>query len=172
MRATSIHTHLKTAKTFAFSLIEVVLSLGVIAFALVAILGVFPVGLAANRSSISDTRAAQIINAVEATIDAQCDTFTNVQCYGETLDLSTLSNTTTTRTLYVTYPSPAVPEINNDSTSEWIYRIDMTFDNDPDVTGSATTLGAGKLNKIHLRLSGRSATEAPVQAFFVARNRG
>ena len=65
----------------SFSLVEVVLALGVISFALVAILGVFPIGLAANRTSISDTRAAQLVNAVVATIDAQCATFDNVQLF-------------------------------------------------------------------------------------------
>ena len=42
----------------AFSLIEVALSLGVVAFAFMAILGLIPVGLAASRSSIDYTRGS------------------------------------------------------------------------------------------------------------------
>jgi uncharacterized protein (TIGR02598 family) len=156
----------------AFSLIEVVLALGVIAFSLVAILGVFPTGLAANRTSISDTRAAQFINAVTATIDAQCATFSSVNCYGETLNLVTL-NTPAAAKLFVSYPSPDEPTISNDPTlSNWIYSIELSFDNDPALTPSGSKLGAGKLNKIQLRVKGKSTSEGFVELFFLARNKG
>ena len=160
------------ARGAGFSLVEVVLSLGVIAFALVAILGVFPTGLRANRASISDTRAAEVLNAITATIDAQCATFSNINCYGETLDLAALTGATS-RTLYVSYSSPGEPTISNASTlSNWIYTVQLMFDNDPSLTSSGTKLGPGKLNKIQLRLSGKSAAEGFVEAFYLARNRG
>ena len=168
----SIPTLNANHKASAFSLIEVVLALGVVAFALVAILGVFPVGLSSNRTSINDTRAAGLADAIFATIDAQSNTFSNVQCYGATLDLTSLT-TTDTRTLYASYPANNQPMISNDSTlADWIYSIELRFDKDPAVTSSGVKLGAGKLNKIQMRVSGKSATEGYVELFYTARNKG
>ena len=155
-----------------FSLIEVVLALGIIAFALVAILGVFPTGLSSNRTSVSDTRAAALANAIFATIDAQSNTFSAVQCYGTTLDLTTLS-TTDSKTIYASYSSPSQPLIGSNPTpSDWIYSIELKFDNDPAVTPSGVKLGPGKLNKIQMRVSGKSSIEGFVEMFYIARNRG
>lgn len=169
-------THILDARHAAsgFSLVEVVIALGIIAFALVAVLGVFPTGLSSNRTSVSDTRAAALANAVFATIDAQSDTFSNVQCYGTTLDLTTLSTAAAdTRIVYASYSSPSQPLISSNPTPpEWIYSIELKFDNDPDVTPSGAKLGPGKLNKIQMRISGKSTTEGFVEMFYIARNRG
>lgn len=155
-----------------FSLIEVVLALGVVGFSLVAILGVFPTGLAANRSSVSDTRAAQIANAVTATIDAQGAAFSNVQCYGLTLDLAALTTgDADIRKLYVSYPSPTTPVVSATQTADSIYTVELRFNNDPPLNAAPTTLGAGKLNRIQLRIFGRSRTEGVVEMFFIARNK-
>jgi uncharacterized protein (TIGR02598 family) len=157
----------------AFSLIEVVLALGVLAFSLVAILGVFPTGYAANRSSITDTRAAQIAQAIVATIDGQCSTFANVNCYGATLDLTALSAAAAdAKTLYVSYPSTADPVISATRTADSIYIVELRFDNDPPLTSAPTKLGAGKLNRIQIRISGLSSAEGRVELFFMARNKG
>ena len=43
-----------------FSLVEVVLSLGIAAFALIAIFGLLPVGLTSNRDSIDQSAASQL----------------------------------------------------------------------------------------------------------------
>ena len=161
-------------EAFGFSLVEVVLALGVVAISLVAILGVFPVGLSSNRTSVSDTRAAELANAVFATIDAQSSTFSSVQCYGATLDLKTLSTAVAdTRTFYASYSSPNQPVISSDpSLADRIYSIELKFDNDPAVTASGVKLGPGKLNKIQMRISGKSVTEGFVELFYIARNRG
>ena len=64
----------------AFSLVEVVLALGVISFAIVAILGVLPVGLQTGHSAQDETRAAQIAQAILASIASQApNQFDNVQ---------------------------------------------------------------------------------------------
>jgi uncharacterized protein (TIGR02598 family) len=156
-----------------FSLVEVVLALGVIAISLVAILGVFPVGLSSNRTSVSDTRAAELANAIFATIDAQSSTFSSVQCYGATLDLTALSTAAAdTRTFYASYSSPNQPVISSDpALVDRIYSIELKFDNDPAVTSSGVKLGPGKLNKIQMRVSGKSTTEGFVEVFYIARNR-
>ena len=160
----------------SFSLIEVVLALGVISFALVAILGVFPIGLAANRSSISDTRAAQLINAIVATIDAQCGTFSNVQCFGlPSLDLTTLTTTDAPKMLYASYPSPDQPTISNTEDANSIYTIELKFDNDPEVAPNpppnGTHLEPGKLNQIRIRIRGKSAAAGYLEFSYLARKR-
>jgi uncharacterized protein (TIGR02598 family) len=164
----SIHTR----KPCGFSLVEVVLALGVIAFSLVAILGVFPTGLAANRLSVSDTRAAQLASAVSATIDAQSATFSSVNCYGVLLDLATFDSTSAPQLLYASYPSPNQPNISTTQNADSIYTIELRFDNDPIVAAPGTKLGAGKLNQIQIRISGKSSNAGAAEFFYVARNKG
>ena len=55
-------------KEKAFSLVEVTIALGIVAFGLVAVLGLIPVGLNAARDAVSDTRTSQI--AQDASIRA------------------------------------------------------------------------------------------------------
>ena len=49
--------HYRTSAAQAFSLIEIVLALGVISFAIVGIMGLFPVAMRAAQESQSETRA-------------------------------------------------------------------------------------------------------------------
>src|SRR5690242_9988889 len=79
----------------ALSLVEVVVAMGLISFAMIVILAFFPVGLGSNRSSAKDTRAAQIVRAITDTIDSQSSTFGAVKCYGLTLDLTSLGTMST-----------------------------------------------------------------------------
>lgn len=58
----------------SFSLAEVVMALGIISFAMVAILGVFPVGLSTSHSSQDDTRAAQIAQDIFSSLASQAQT--------------------------------------------------------------------------------------------------
>src|SRR5437773_7022024 len=55
----------------AFSLVEVVLALGVISFALVAIIGLLPIGLASGRGTIQETRANHLAEEIFATFRSQ-----------------------------------------------------------------------------------------------------
>ena len=48
----------------AFSLIEVVIALGIFSFAIVAILGLFSISLASSRESSDDTRSAAMVSQV------------------------------------------------------------------------------------------------------------
>lgn len=61
----------------AFSLVEVVLALGVISFAIVAILGVLPIGLQTGRSAQDETRASQIAGNVLSPLAGQARDVTN-----------------------------------------------------------------------------------------------
>ena len=48
----------------AFSLVEVVMAIGIISFALVAVIGMIPVGLSTMRDAMDDNTAAQIANQI------------------------------------------------------------------------------------------------------------
>lgn len=63
-----------------FSLVEVVIALGVVGFAIVAILGVVPIGLQTSHSSQDETRAAQVAQAIFSSLSSQAQTqFNSVQ---------------------------------------------------------------------------------------------
>lgn len=67
-------------RAFGFSLVEVVLALGVVGFAIVAILGMIPIGLNTGHDAQNDTRAAQIAQAILSTVASQTQTqFSNIQ---------------------------------------------------------------------------------------------
>jgi type II secretory pathway pseudopilin PulG len=66
----------------AFSLVEVVLALGVISFAIVAILGVFPIGLSTSRSAQDETRAPQIAQTIFASLEGQPFSAVSIKLYG------------------------------------------------------------------------------------------
>src|SRR6266571_3426648 len=53
-------------RVHAFSLVELTLALGVAAFCLLAVFGLMPIGVQTNRSSTSQTAAANIMAAVVA----------------------------------------------------------------------------------------------------------
>jgi len=59
-----------SSKKGAFSLVEVTLALGVAAFCLIAVFGLMPVGVQANRNATSQTAATNIIAAVVADLRA------------------------------------------------------------------------------------------------------
>jgi type II secretory pathway pseudopilin PulG len=160
----------KPASRTAFSLVEVVLALGVVGFALVAILGVFPAGMRANRLSVTDTRAAQLTSAIVATIDSQANRFSKVNCYGVTLDLASLGSSATPRRLFVSYPSPDQPQISNIENIHTIYYVELRFNNDPEIA-PGQTLGPGKLNMIQISIRPRATTDGSAQFFHLVRNR-
>ena len=59
------------SRSDAFSMVEVVLALGIVAFGIVAILGVIPAGLRSGRSSQEDTRSNQLAQDVFASLVGQ-----------------------------------------------------------------------------------------------------
>ena len=54
----------------AFSLVELVLALGVLAFCLIAVFGLMPVGMQTNRNATSQTAATNIIGGIVADLRA------------------------------------------------------------------------------------------------------
>jgi uncharacterized protein (TIGR02598 family) len=153
----------------AFSMIEIVVALGVISFAIIAILGIFPIALSSNRSGMNEARAAQLVRAITGTIDSQCATFTSVDCFGQSLNLASLAKTDGPKTLYASYSSPSQPAISTSATGS-IYSIELRFDNNPPVTTAG--LGSGKVNLIQIRIYGKNQSEGSMEFFYLARNKG
>ena len=92
------------ARTCAFSLVEVVIALGVITVGIVGILAVFPTALQTGHSAQDETRAAHIAQSVFGSLVAQAPSqFNNVQIrLSDPLTLSPSIDLTTTSsyTLY------------------------------------------------------------------------
>ena len=61
---------MKAQNKEGFSLVEVTLALGVAAFCLIAVIGIIPVGVQANRNATSQTAATNIMAAVVADLRA------------------------------------------------------------------------------------------------------
>jgi Tfp pilus assembly protein PilV len=74
-------TQVSVRSRFGFTLAEVVLALGVIAFAIVAILGVFPLGLSTSHSAQDETRAPQIAQTILSTIASQTFNAVSIKLY-------------------------------------------------------------------------------------------
>src|SRR5947209_16405297 len=94
------------ARRSAFSLVEVVLALGIVSFAIVAILGLIPTGLQTSHSSQDETRAAQIAQSILSTMASQAQTQFNSISFQQydpngsplspiSFDLSSLNGTST-----------------------------------------------------------------------------
>ena len=97
------------AKRLGFSLAEVVIALGVIAIAVLAILAVFPAALQTGHSAQDETRAAQIAQTIFPSLAGQAvSQFSNVQFLlsdnttrsTPPIDLTTSSGATPALTLY------------------------------------------------------------------------
>jgi uncharacterized protein (TIGR02598 family) len=97
-------TSRRRARTHSFSLLEVVIALGVIAVGIVGILAVFPTALQTGHSAQDETRAAHIAQSVFGSLVAQAPSqFNNVQIrLSDPLTLSPSIDLTTTSsyTLY------------------------------------------------------------------------
>jgi uncharacterized protein (TIGR02598 family) len=155
----------------AFTLIEVALAIGVVAFALVATLGVFPAGLSEARKGVSDTRAAQLARMIVATIDSQASSFSSINCFGATLDLTNSSTTTAPALLYAEYPSPNEPLITKTQDASSIYTIEIHFNSVPPLA-PGVTLPGGAVNQLQIRVRGLVTTSTDFREFmYLARKK-
>lgn len=128
-----------------FSLMEVTTALGIISFALVALLGVFPLGLENSRMCVGETRATQLVKMITATLESE--PFTAAPCFATVtpLDLSQEESwpqpgdalpgasasqpETDPVTLYVSYDARQEPRIvrATSAPSDAIYRVELRF---------------------------------------------
>ena len=112
-------------RQLAFSLVEVVLALGVIAVGVIAILGVFPIALQTGHSAQDETRAPEIAQTIYGSLAAQAPSqFSNVRFL--------LSDGVT---LFPTPPSPSINlTLSSSPTAPTLYA-----DNEGKLIQDATT---------------------------------
>jgi len=123
---------------FGFSLVEIVLALGVISFALVAIIGLLPIGLASGRATIQETRANHLAEEIFSTLRSQQFTSVSLASLNSAsgaIDLSTENTASGTpgTPLHATYDGQFVAA--ND-----YFTIELRFRNAPEgiVNGTAS----------------------------------
>jgi uncharacterized protein (TIGR02598 family) len=137
----------------AFSLVEVVLALGVIAIAIVAILGLVPTGLQTSHSSQDETRSGQIAQSVFDTMASQAQTNFSavslpVASPAPTIDLSSSITTATS-------PAALLYADNDGQISQ--SAINATFSisiltDDFSATPSPAPFDHGYANKVTIRV--------------------
>ena len=136
----------RRAPAAAFSLVEIVLALGVISFALVAVIGLLPIGFQASRASIQETRATLVADAIFSTLRGQPFKSASLSTLGNTganLDLSTRGAAGPEPiSLYASYEGEFKP-------SSDYFTIEVTFANTP------AGLPAGSANEVRVRVSPR-----------------
>ena len=139
--------------THSFSLVEVILALGVISFAIVAIIGIVPTGLSTSHSAQDETRAAHIAQQILNSMAAQAQTrFNNVELPvpspAPLIDLST-SNTSTSAPAAFLYADNdgRISQVANGAT----FSISITTD-DFSTTTSPAPFDARYANKVTVRI--------------------
>lgn len=133
----------------AFSLVEVVLALGVVGFALLAIIGLLPIALQSDRGSIQETRANHLADAVFAVIRSQ--PFTAVS-FAEL-------QSTATADLSASNVPPAELHAGYDGTftaASDYFRIDVSFLETP------AGIVPGRANEVHVKITPRESGTKPL----------
>ncbi len=103
----------------AFSLVELVLALGVLAFCLIAVFGLMPVGMQTNRNATSQTAATNIIGGIVADLRTTPAAATTSPQFAITFG--------TDKTLY--FDASAQPSTS--LTSDSRYRLNITWNSAP-----------------------------------------
>jgi uncharacterized protein (TIGR02598 family) len=103
----------------AFSLVEIVLALGVAAFCLIAIVGLMPVGVQINRNATSQTAATNIMAAIVADLRTTPAAATTSPQFAITFD--------TGKTLYFDASGQASASLGPDSR----YRLNIMWNSAP-----------------------------------------
>jgi type II secretory pathway pseudopilin PulG len=111
--------HCCDSQTAAFSLVEVVLALGVAGFCLVAIVGLMPVGVQTNRNANSQTAATNIMAAIVADLRTTPAAATTSPQFAITFD--------TEKTLFFDASGQALTSLGPDSR----YRLNITWSSAP-----------------------------------------
>jgi len=113
-----------------FSLVEVVLSLGIVIFCSMTLIALIPVGLNANKLSREQIIALNLCRSIESDLKATPSTATTDPLYGISMPAA---GATTTSTLYDTYASGTGISFSTTSKPTSQYRFTVTL------TGAPTT---------------------------------
>ena len=128
-------------KKNAFSLVEVVAAVGVVAVGIIAILGLLPSGLNSSRDTANETRAALMAQSVDTTLRSQ--PFDDIDLFGEPIKLSSENGS---KRLY----SDINGSITNVETAESTFFLDLTFDNMPT---NFPTVSPSRVNQVSLNIT-------------------
>ncbi len=117
-------------KNAAFSLIEVSITLGVVVFALVGLVGVLPLAIEQSRLCVNETRGAQLARMVCSTLEGE--PYKASQCFGpdgSTVDFSTMTAGSAPLVLYASYDVRNDANIVRATTAppNVEYRIELRF---------------------------------------------
>lgn len=109
-----------------FSLVEVVLALGIVSFALVALLGLFSVGLGASKRSGEDTEVANMSAQIVSTLRNRNSAYpTTATFYFDTFGRQTNLSNTNIGYYQCVLTTTTSPAISSDSAS--LVQAKMTF---------------------------------------------
>jgi uncharacterized protein (TIGR02598 family) len=136
-------------RTRAFSLVEVVLALGVAAFCLIAVLGLLPVGVQTNQKSISQTAATSIVSSVVADMRATPSTLTTSVQYGIALSDNSIT------TLYFDGAGQFATTLGANSR----YRLTVTIPPNPAGTNPPDPAGTNAATFAYLRVTWPAAVD-------------
>jgi len=109
----------------AFSLIEIVLALGIISFALVGIMGLFPVAMKSAQESQRETRATQIAQQIFSDLKAVPGTNRLVAITTNILNTQSSINLTTSGSIAVSYDREGRPLGIGTNHTERIFLADI-----------------------------------------------
>jgi uncharacterized protein (TIGR02598 family) len=112
-------SHRCDSRAAAFSLLEVVLALGVAAFCLIAVLGLLPVGVQTNRNASSQTAVSNIIATVMSDLRTTPAAAMTSPEFAITFDAE--------KTLFFDASGKASPSLSTDSR----YRLNVTWNAAP-----------------------------------------
>jgi uncharacterized protein (TIGR02598 family) len=119
-----------TARNAAFSLIEVSITLGVVVFALVGLVGVLPVAIEQSRLCVNETHGAQLARMICTTIEGE--PYKASKCFstdGSTVDYSSMTSGSSPLVLFASYDVRNDAHItrSKDAPANAEYRIELRF---------------------------------------------
>jgi len=142
------------AENWAFSLLEVVVALGIVSFAIVAIMGMFPIALKTSRESMTETDAALIARRIFSEISCGTNALRSLSMDTnngvKTIDLSTDSTNTviafreTGEALYATNTNRA----DNAANTDYLAQISIS-----------TNTGISNLSRVLVEILSPAAAE-------------
>jgi hypothetical protein len=147
-----------------FSLVEVSITLGVMAFALVGLIGLLPLALDQTRNSVDETRGAQLARMVCSTLEGE--SYKAAKCFGGTtstpLDLSTLTAASAPVILYASYDVRNEAKIvrTDIAPPEAEYRLELRFV--PAPLMPASTPGPVRGQAVNLKITAYPAQKTVV----------
>ena len=90
-----------SSNSYAFSLVEVVIAIGIASFCLVTMMGLIPVGVKSVRSTTSQTIASQLLEAISLDLRSTPLGSNSSPSYAVTLPASGTASCATSMTLYL-----------------------------------------------------------------------